>query len=485
MNGGITGEVRFGCDRGLQPALRRGGTRDLRANPLDGAEPLDKSRATPMSPLPPFPWFDALVILGLVFLNGVFAMSEMALVSAKTSRLEAMAQRGNPAARAAIRLAADPGRFLSTIQIGITLIGIIAGAYSGASLGEPVAARLAQMGMEAELAGSLGFALVIGLTTYLSLVIGELVPKQFALRSAEGIAVVMALPMDLLARGAAPLVWILDGSSALIFRMLGIRRESEAIVTAEELHMVFAEATKSGVIEETERAIISSVVRLADRPVREVMTPRTEVDWLPHDADTDTIRDLLDRSGHSRVPVAEGSIDNILGIVSVREVLARLLAGETPDLGAMARHASIVPDQIDAMDALQVMQRAEVPMVLVHDEYGHFEGVVTPSDLLQALAGEFASDQDEGDAPHVVERSDGSLLVSGAMPADALAERLGLTLPEDRDYATAAGHVLHVLRHLPEEGETFEDQGWSFEIVDMDNRKVDKLLVQRVKPVEA
>jgi len=434
-----------------------------------------------MDPLPPFPWLDAIIILALIFLNGVFAMSELAIVSARTARLEAMAKEGSSAARTAIRLGADPGKFLSTVQIGITLIGIVAGAYSGASLGGPVGDRLAMIGVPADISDTAGFALVIGITTYLSLVIGELVPKQFALRKAEELAVIMAIPMDLMARGAAPVVWLLDSSSALIFRLLGLNRESENIVTAEELQMIFAEATKSGVIEESERAIISGVVRLAGRPVREVMTPRTEVDWLPVEAGLEDLRRIMAESPHSRLPVADGSVDAIIGIVTVRDLLSAIIEGAPLDLAALVRTAPIVPDQVDAMDALKVLQKGEVPMALVHDEYGHFEGLVTPADLLQALVGDFASDQGEGDSPMVVERADGSLLISGALPADAMAERLGIDLSGDRDYATAAGHVLHCLRHLPKEGEVFNDQGWRFEIVDMDNRKVDKLLVSRIE----
>ncbi len=435
-----------------------------------------------MDPLLPFPWLDAIIILALIFLNGVFAMSELAIVSARTARLETMAKEGSKGARTAIRLGQDPGKFLSTVQIGITLIGILAGAYSGASLGGPVGDRLALIGVPADISDTVGFAVVIALTTYVNLVIGELVPKQFALRKAEELAVIMAIPMDLMARGAAPVVWLLDNSSALIFRLLGLNRESENIVTAEELQMIFAEATKSGVIEESERAIMSGVVRLAGRPVRELMTPRTEVDWLPVEAGLEDLRRIMANSPHSRLPVADGSVDTIIGIVTVRDLLSAIIEGAPLDLAALARTASIVPDQVDAMDALKVLQKGEVPMALVHDEYGHFEGLVTPADLLQALVGDFASDQGEGDSPMVVERADGSLLISGAMPADAMADRLGIELSGDRDYATAAGHVLHCLRHLPKEGEVFNDQGWRIEIVDMDNRKVDKLLVSRIEP---
>ena len=428
----------------------------------------------------PFPWIDVAIILVLIAVNGIFSMSELAIVSARTARLEAMA-RTHRGAATAIRLAADPGKFLSTVQIGITLIGIVAGAYSGASLGTPVAERLQGLGLPADTAHTLGIALVIALTTYASLVVGELVPKQFALRSPEPIAATMAIPMLWLSKATAPVVWLLDKSSALIFRLVGLNRESENRVTAEELHLIVAEASKSGVIEEHERSIISGVVRLADRPVREVMTPRTDVDWLDVDLDAAGIRDALLATPRTRLPVAEGSVDSVIGVVQARDIAAALFRGEPLDLRRLMRPAPVLPDQVDAMDALGALRRAEVPMGLVHDEYGHFEGIVTPANLLAAIAGDFASDVEPGDTPSLIVREDGSLLVSGQMPADALAERLGIDLPEDRDYATVAGLALAVLKHLPEEGEVFAEQGWRFEIVDMDGRKIDKLLVRQAR----
>ena len=434
-----------------------------------------------MPPLPPFPWIDVAIILALVVVNGVFAMTELAIVSSRKARLEAMARAGKPGARAALALAADPGKFLSTTQVGITLIGIIAGAYSGASLGTPVAARLARLGIPADTAATLGFVAVIGLTTYASLVVGELVPKQIALRSPEPIAATMALPMRWLARIAAPLVWLLDTTSALLFRLLGMSRESDSHVTAEELHLIVAEASRSGVLEEHERSIISGVVRLADRPVREVMTPRTEVDWLDVDLDAAGIREALLESGHTRLPVAEGSIDAVIGVVQARDIVAALFEGRALDLRALMRPAPVIPDQLDAMDALGALRQADVPVALVHDEYGHFEGLVTPADLLIAIAGEFASDAHPEDAPSLVERDDGSLLVSGNLAADMLADRLGISLPEDRDYATVAGLALAAFRHLPGEGESFVEQGWRFEIVDLDGRRIDKLLVEQAR----
>ena len=429
----------------------------------------------------PFPAIDLLSIVGLVLLNGVFAMSELAIVSAKTSALEARAEAGSSAARIAIALAQDPGKFLSTVQIGITLIGIIAGAYSGASLGAPVGERLAALGLPGRYADEAGFAVVIALTTYLSVVVGELVPKQLALRNAVPLALIMAPPMAILSRAAAPLVWLLDSSSAAIIRLLGLRRTDEASVTAEELQMIFAEATRSGVIEDEQRQILTGVVRLAERPVREMMTPRTDIDWIEADADLAEICETIADSSHSLLPVAEGSPDAILGVVKVRDVLAALVAGQPVSIRAMMRRVEVVPDQLDAMDALRVLQSAEVAIAAVLDEYGHFEGIVTPVDLLTAIVGNFASDSDDGDLPAVVEREDGSLLVSGSLSADALADRLGLEYGDDREFGTAAGYVLSVMKKLPSEGEYFTDQGWRFEVVDMDGRRIDKLLVSRAR----
>ena len=429
------------------------------------------------SPMTPYPWADVAIIVALIALNGVFAMSELAVVSSRKPRLEAMARKGAGGARVALDLAADPGKLLSTAQIGITLIGILAGAYSGASLGGPTGERLELFGVSHEAAGDLGFGLVIVVTTFVSLIVGELVPKQFALRAPEPIAAFVARPMLWLSKAAAPLVWLLDSTSALVFRLLGLKRESEDHVTAEELHLIVAEASKSGVIEESERAIISGVVRLADRPVREVMTPRTEIDWIDVDSDREALMAILANLPHSRVPVAEGSVDKVVGIVQARDIVRALIAGHDIDLRALMRQAPIVPDQVDAMDTLAALRRADVPMALVHDEYGHLEGIVTPADLLSSIAGDFVSDQDEGDDPPVFEREDGSLLVSGWWAADLLAERIGLTLPEDRDYATVAGLALAELKRLPSVGDHFDFGGYRFEIVDMDGRKIDKLLV--------
>jgi putative hemolysin len=435
--------------------------------------------AGPMTSITPFPWWDVIIILLLVALNGVFSMSELALVSARKARLEAMARAKRRGAQTALLLAGDPGKLLSTVQIGITGIGVLAGAYSGASLGKPVGERLHLLGVPASTADDFGFALVIVLTTYASLTIGELIPKQFALRSPEPIACVAAVPMMWLSRVTAPLVWLLDQTTRLAFRLIGLSRQSDNQVTAEELHLIVAEASNAGVIEESERAIISGVVRLADRPVREVMTPRTEVAWIDADADESEIRSNMAELPHSRLPVADGSVDNIIGVVTARDMVAALIAGRPFDPRALMRSAPVVPDQMDAMNALEVLRSSEVPMALVHDEYGHFEGIVTPADLLAAIAGSFVSNQDDAHDPPLHEREDGSWLVSGSFAADMLAEKLGFDLEDDRDYATVAGLALAIFKRLPDVGDKFDYDGWSFEIVDMDGRKIDKLLATR------
>jgi len=435
----------------------------------------------PSPPLAPFPWWDVIIILLLVIVNGLLAMSELAIVSSRRPRLKAMARAGRRGAGTALELAADPGRFLSTVQSGITLIAVISGAFSGAALGAPVGQRIALLGVPAETAATLGFALVIILTTYASLVVGELVPKQIALRSPEPIAVVVAKPMRWLARLMAPFVWMLDRSSSMVFRLIRLNRESEDHVTAEELQLVVAEAATAGVLEESERALISSVVRLADRPIREVMTPRTEVAWIDADADDETIRRKLIEAPHNRIPVAEGSVDRLIGVVQARDIVSCLLTDRPIDLRALMKPAPIVPDQIDAMDAMTVLRDSEVPMAFVHDEYGHFEGLVTPGNLLTALAGKFLSSSDLDTDPPLVERDDGSWWVSGSLSADAMADALCVSLPDDRDYGTVAGFALSVLKHIPEVGERFTYRGWRFEIADMDGRKIDKLFASEIK----
>ncbi|MDJ1159291.1 hemolysin family protein [Chelatococcus sp. SYSU_G07232] len=424
---------------------------------------------------------ELLVVAVLILVNGLLAMSELAVVSARTARLKALADQGRRGAATALALAADPGRFLSTVQIGITLVGILAGAFSGAPLAGRLAAWLATAGLAANVAELLAFGAVVTLITYLSLVVGELVPKQLALRNAEGIAAAVAPAMAVLARLCAPLVWVLSASQHGLLRLLGRSGDGAAAVTEEELRTLVAEAESAGVLEPEERRMIAGVMRLADRSVRAVMTPRREVDWIDLGDDDETIRKTILESGHSRLPAVDGREENVVGIVQAKDVLDAYLAGTTPNIRDVVREAPVVIDTLDALDVLERLKASPVPMALVHDEYGNFEGIVTPADLLVSIAGAFAAGVGPGE-PHVVMRQDGSYLLSGAMPADEMAELLQLKLPHERDYHTLAGFVLAVLKSLPQVGEAFEEQGWRFEVIDLDGPRIDKVLAARVGP---
>jgi putative hemolysin len=418
------------------------------------------------------------IVLLLVVLNGVFALSELAIVSARRSRLKALAAEGRRGANRALALASDPGRFLSTVQIGITAVGLIAGAYSGATLTGDFAEYLADKGVPYPASDWLGYIVVFAVITYLSLIVGELVPKNLALRNAESIACLMAPLMTTLSRIAAPAVWLLDVSTRAVFWLLRQRQPAKSTVTEEEIKTLIAEAEGAGVLEAGERQLITGVMRLGDRPVRGLMTPRTEVDWIDANGDAADIRARVLASPHSRMPVGEGSAEHLIGVVRARELLVAMMSDQPVDVRAHVRRAPIVPDTADALDVLETLRDAEVPMGLIHDEYGHFEGIVTPADVLEAIAGVFRSDA-ELEEPHAVPRDDGSWLLSGAMPADEMAEQFGIALPAKRDYHTVAGFLLAELRHLPSIGENVEAHGWRFEIVDLDGRRIDKVLAMR------
>jgi putative hemolysin len=419
------------------------------------------------------------VVLVLIALNGLFALSELAVVSSRRSRLRALAQQGRKGANRALALAAEPSRFLSTVQIGITAVGLIAGAYSGANLTEDLMQVLVRAGVQDRLADWLAYVGVFASITYLSLIIGELVPKNLALRNAETIACAVAPLMTTLSRIAAPAVWLLDISTRAVFRLLRHQPQPQSTVTEEEIKMLIAEAERAGVLETGEHRMISGVLRLGDRPVRGLMTPRTDVDWIDLSAEPDVIRARVVSTGHSRLPVAEDGPDKIIGVVTTRELLAAMLAGAPLDVRSFVRRAPVIPDRTDALDALELLRDAEVPMALIHDEYGHFEGVVTPADILEAIAGVFRSDvptEEQAATP----RDDGSWLLAGWMPADEMADQLGIELPQRREYQTVAGFVLAHLRRLPIVGEQVEVSGWRFEVVDLDGRRIDKVLATRV-----
>lgn len=421
---------------------------------------------------------ELLIVLALVLLNGLFALSELAVVSARHPRLRAMAAAGRPGASRALELVSNPGRFLSAVQIGITLIGIVNGAYSGEAFGMQASTLLEGAGLPHAVAAPLGYGLVIALVTYLSVIIGELVPKTIALRNAEGIACAVAPFMAAFSRLASPAIWVLDASTRLVFRLFGQSVASENRVTDEEIRTLMAEAESAGVIERGEREMIAGVMRLADRAVVGLMTPRTDVDWIDITAPEAEIKQRLLSTPHSRLPVGEGGTEALIGVVQTRELLATIARNEPLDVRALLRKAAIVPDTTDALDVLGTLRDAEVPMALIHDEYGHFEGLVTPADILEAIAGVFRS-RSAGAEPHAVERDDGSWLLSGAMPVDEMAEKLGIPLPARRTYETVAGFVLAHFMRMPATGERVEAAGWRFEVIDLDGRRIDKVLASR------
>jgi putative hemolysin len=419
------------------------------------------------------------IVVALILLNGLLALAELAIVSSRRPRLQALVDRQVIGSRRALALATDPGRFLSTVQIGITLVGVLSGAFSGATLGLHLATWFVDLGLRASVAEALGVGLVVAVITYFSLVIGELVPKQIALRNPEKIAVRVAPAMTALASIASPIVSFLDISGRAVLRALGYRAQPEHRVTDEEIRSLMAEAETAGVLEPGERAMIAGVMRLGDRPVRAIMTPRRQVDMIDLTADPEDIRRTIVESAHSRLPAHAGTPEEMLGVIQAKDLLDAYLRGERPDIRAQVRPAPNVPDTADALDVLGVIKRSPVHIALVHDEYGQFEGIVTNADILEAIAGAFRTDEGPLE-PEAVRRQDGSWLISGSMPADEMADRLSVVLPVDRSYHTAAGFVLTQFGHLPEIGESFDAQGWRFEVIDLDGRRIDKILASRI-----
>ena len=418
------------------------------------------------------------IIVVLIVVNGLLSMSELAIVSSRPARLKILAQKQTRGAEIALKLASDRGRFLSTVQIGITLVGILSGAFSGATLGQRLTEWLVGLGMSQSAADILGIGLVVTVITYATLIMGELVPKQVALRNPELIAVKVAPAMDFLARISMPLVVLLDVSGQFILALLGRSAEAEAKISEDEIHHVVREAEGAGVLEPGEKEMIAGVMRLGDRPVGAVMTPRTEVDEVDLNDDPKTIRATLARSPHSRLPVTDGDRDRPIGILQAKDLLDSYLREERPDLRSHVREAPIIPASVDARDVLAILKSSPVHLGLVHDEYGAFKGVVTASDILEAIVGAFHSEEGPPEPAYVAGR-DGSFLISGWMPLDELADLLQVAIPPHRGYYTVAGLVLQHFGALPEVGQSFELPGWRIEVVDLDGRRIDKVLAAK------
>jgi len=386
-----------------------------------------------------------------------------------------MADKGSRGARMAIELADNPGRFLSTVQIGITLVGILSGAFSGATLGARLSGWLLGQGLSPALADAVGVGSVVVVITYLSLIVGELVPKQIALREPEAVASRVAPTMTLLSKMAAPLVWLLDTSGRLVLRLLGQSGKSSDGVTDEEIKSVLAEAHSAGVIETEESRMIAGVMRLADRTARGLMTPRMDVEMVDVDDSFDEIRLQLHNTSRSRLPVRGEDSDEVIGVLQVRDFFNQLSSRGSVNLREIVRDVPVVSDFSDALDVVEAIRGTPTHMVLVYDEYGHFEGVITAGDVMEAIIG--AMQEDHIEEKTIVRRADGSYLVSGWMPIDEFSEFLRFPIDDDAEYNTVAGLALEELKHLPDVGETFVKNGWVFEIVDLDGRRIDKLLL--------
>jgi len=423
---------------------------------------------------------ELVIVVALILINAFFAMSELALVSARRARLQGMAEQGHRGARAALALAEDPNRLLSTVQVGITLIGIFAGAFGGATLSVPLRDWLVTLPGMAPWADELSFALVVVAITYFSLIIGELVPKRIALNHAESIAARVARPMQMVAAVGAPIVWLLQRSTELVLRLLGVSAVPAQTVTEEEVKSMIAEGTEAGVFVEAEREMIDGVLRLADRSVRSIMTPRHEMVWVDLEDSPEEIRRTIAESGCSRFPVARGELDELEGVIQTKDLLDRMLGGGPFDVAETMRPPLVVPDGTPALKLLQTFRSAPIHLAVVVDEYGSVEGLVTPTDILSAIAGEVGDLTIDSAGYSIVRREDGSWLVDAMMPIDEVERLLRLRglRSEDGDYQTLAGFVLWHLGHLPKVAESFTENGVRYEVIDLDGNRIDKVLVR-------
>jgi putative hemolysin len=426
---------------------------------------------------------EIVVIVALTLLNGLFAMSELAVVSSRKPRLQGMADQGVRGARTAMRLIDDPSRFLSTVQIGITMVGVIAGAYGGATLGQRFGAWLDTVPALAGHGQTYGVGLVIVAITYLSIVLGELIPKRIALLAPERTASIIAGPMRTLSRIAAPFVWLLGTSTDLLLRLLGLHGARDETVTEDEVRSMISEGTQAGIFDPREKEMIDGVLRLADRTVRTVMTPRPDVAWLDVGDNQEDVINEIRTSGHSRFPVCRGELDEIIGIIHNKDLLELAFQGKAVDLAKAAAKPLVVHDGTAILKLLDMMKKSGLHMAIVVDEYGSVEGLATITDILETIAGDLP---EPGETVEVdaVQREDGSWLVNGSMPVDEFEDELVIRgLRDGGDYHTVAGFVLHGIEHIPKAGESFEHEGVRFEVVDMDGRRIDKILV--VPPTRA
>jgi putative hemolysin len=422
-----------------------------------------------------------LIVLLLILVQGLFAMGEMAIVSARKARLKQMADEGNKGAAAALSLAEHPSRFFSTVQIGLTLTNIVAGAYGGVKIADNLIVVLAGIPAVAAYADALAFGSVVVVITFLTLILGELVPKRLAVSRPEAIAAGVGRSMALLSRIAAPAVWFLSAVTELVLWLFPMRHGSEPAVTDEEVKLLMQQGTDAGHFHPAETSIVGMALRLGDRRVSALMTPRPQVEWLDLEDPIEETKEKVLNSHYSRFPVAEGGRRHIVGVVEVKDLLASELAGKGFDIRAVMKPPLYIPESAPALKALESFRRTGAPIALIVDEYGDFQGIVTLEDLLEALVGDLPEPGQE-EEPAVAQRADGSWLVDGMLPIDQLKDAVGMTrLPDEEEgtYQTVAGLVMDRLRRIPKATDSFEIDDYRFEVVDMDGRRIDKVLVSR------
>ncbi|MBW4642299.1 MAG: hemolysin family protein [Goleter apudmare HA4340-LM2] len=423
--------------------------------------------------------FEILIILVLIIANGVFSMSEMAIVSARKVRLQHLANQGDIKARAALKLAESPNHFLSTVQIGISLIGILTGAFGGATIATRLGIYVRLVPFLAPYSEAISFGIVVLLITYFSLIIGELVPKRLALNHPESIAATVAIPMRALAAVASPAVYLLSTSTEMVLRMLGITASTEPQVTEEEIKILIEQGTEAGTFEEAEQDMVERVFRLGDRPVSSFMTPRPDIVWLDLDDSPEENREKMVESAYSRYPVCQGGLDNVLGVIPVTDLLARSLRREPLDLTVGLRQPVFVPESTRGLKVLELFKQTITHMALVVDEYGVIQGLVTLNDIMSEIVGDVPS-ADGQEEPQAVQREDGSWLVDGMLSVEEFLELFGMEeweLEERGSYQTLGGLVITHLGRIPNAADHFEWQGMRLEVMDMDGNRVDKVLV--------
>jgi len=426
-------------------------------------------------------WFEMFVIVLLVLANGIFAMSEIAVVASRKVRLQQRAEEGDHRAKVALDLANAPAQFLSTVQVGITLVGILAGAYGGATISRPLAVFIAQWPEVAAYAEGIALAVVVAGITLLSLILGELVPKNIGLQYPELIASWVAGPMKLLARIGGPMVKAITGATSLIMRAVGIKASAEVGLTEDEIRAVISEGAETGVLEPAEESIVQRVFQLGDQRVAAIMTPRLDIEWIDVDATPDELREFLASHSHTEFVVCKNDLDNVLGTVRAAELLPAMLRGGPIELRTLLREPLFVPDSMPAFKLLEAFRSSHRHVAIVMDEFGAVEGLVTVGDLLEGLVGDLPGDPSEARGSFVA-RGDGSWLVEGSAPMEEVIPKFELEVPEGEGgaYHTIAGFVMARLGHVPRTADAFEWGGLRFEVVDMDGRRVDKVLVNRV-----